>query len=253
MTMKLEEFFHQYKKVALAFSGGVDSAFVLYSAVKYGADVAPYFVKSQFQPEFERADARRLAAQLGVTLHELDVNVLQFDEVTANPADRCYYCKRRIMGTIRAAAAADGYDVLVDGTNASDDGGDRPGMKVLSEAHILSPLRLCGLTKEMVRQQSGEAGLFTWNKPAYACLATRVPTGETITAEKLAAVEKSEAFLFSLGFTDFRVRLRDGGALLQFTAKQQKKAKDELEAIQAELSKYFGVIRLDPKARMESK
>lgn len=156
------------------------------------------------------------------------------------------------MGAIRAAAAADGYDTLIDGTNASDDGGDRPGMKVLREQNILSPLRLCGITKSEVRARSREAGLFTWNKPAYACLATRVPTGERISGEKLEAVEKSEEYLFSLGFTDFRVRLRDGGALLQFTAKQQEKAQSELEKIKAELSKYFGVIKLDPKARAES-
>ena len=87
---------------------------------------------------------------------------------------------------------------------------------------------------------------------AYACLATRVPTGERISGEKLEAVEKSEEYLFSLGFTNFRVRLRDGGALLQFTAKQQEKAQAELEKIKTELSKYFGVIKLDPKARAES-
>lgn len=250
--MELKEFFQQYPKIALAFSGGADSAFVLYTAVQCGADIAPYFVKSQFQPEFERADARRLAAQLGVPLRELDVDVLQFGDVTANPANRCYFCKRRIMGAIRAAAAADGYDVLVDGTNASDDGGDRPGMQVLREAHILSPLRLCGVTKAEVRRRSKDAGLFTWNKPAYACLATRVPTGEPITAEKLTAVERSEAYLFSLGFTDFRVRLRDGGALLQFTQKQQAAAHAQWGAILAGLSGDFSVIQLDPKARAES-
>lgn len=251
--MELRDFFQQNSKIALAFSGGADSAFVMYSAVQCGADIAPYFVKSQFQPEFERADARKLAAQLGVTLHELNVDVLQFHDVTANPADRCYYCKRRIMGAIRTAAAADGYDVLVDGTNASDDGGDRPGMKVLAEASILSPLRLCGVTKAEVRRRSEEAGLFTWNKPAYACLATRVPTGETITAEKLWAVEESEAFLFSLGFTDFRVRLRNGGALLQFPEKQRPQVLVQWDAIVAGLSCYFPVIKLDPKARAESK
>ena len=250
--MNINEFFNEHRKVALAFSGGADSAYLLYAAVKCGTDIAPYFVKSQFQPEFERNDAHRLAEQLGVELHEISVDVLQFDEVTDNPPDRCYYCKRRIMGTIRAAAAADGYDTLIDGTNASDDGGDRPGMKVLREQNILSPLRLCGITKSEVCARSCEAGLFTWNKPAYACLATRVPTGERISGEKLEAVEKSEEYLFSLGFTDFRVRLCDGGALLQFTAKQQKKAQAELEKIKTELSKYFGVIKLDPKARAES-
>lgn len=251
--MKLNEFFDEHKKIALAFSGGADSAYLLFAAVACGADVQPYYVKSQFQPEFEHEDARKLAKHLGVTLREINVDILQFDEVTVNHANRCYYCKKRIMGAIRAAAKADGYDTIIDGTNASDDGGDRPGMKVLAEENILSPLKLCGITKAKLRELSHEAGLFTWNKPAYACLATRVPTGEKITAEKLTAVEQSESYLFSLGFTDFRVRLRDGGALLQFTAKQHKKAEDKFETITAELSKFFDTIKLDPKAREESK
>ena len=251
--MDLKEFFTEHNKIALAFSGGADSSYLLYAAVASGADVQPYYVKSQFQPEFEHEDARKLAAELGVTLREISIDVLQFDEVTANPASRCYYCKKRIMGAIRKAASADGYDTIIDGTNASDDGGDRPGMRVLTEEHILSPLRMCGITKAELRRLSREAGLFTWDKPAYACLATRVLTGEKITAEKLAAVEQSESYLFSLGFTDFRVRLRDGGALLQFTEKQHKRAENELEAIKAELSKHFAVIKLDPKARAESK
>lgn len=251
--MKLNEFFDERKKIALAFSGGADSAYLLFAAVACGADVQPYYVKSQFQPEFEHEDARKLAKHLGVTLREINVDILQFDEVTVNHANRCYYCKKRIMGAIRAAAKADGYDTIIDGTNASDDGGDRPGMKVLAEENILSPLKLCGITKAKLRELSHEAGLFTWNKPAYACLATRVPTGEKITAEKLTAVEQSESYLFSLGFTDFRVRLRDGGALLQFTAKQHKKAEDKFETITPELSKFFDTIKLDPKAREESK
>lgn len=251
--MKLNEFFDERKKIALAFSGGADSAYLLFAAVACGADVQPYYVKSQFQPEFEHEDARKLAKHLGVTLREINVDILQFDEVTVNHANRCYYCKKRIMGAIRAAAKADGYDTIIDGTNASDDGGDRPGMKVLAEENILSPLKLCGITKAKLRELSHEARLFTWNKPAYACLATRVPTGEKITAEKLTAVEQSESYLFSLGFTDFRVRLRDGGALLQFTAKQHKKAEDKFETITAELSKFFDTIKLDPKAREESK
>lgn len=140
----------------------------------------------------------------------VNADILQYDEVTANPGNRCYFCKKRIMGAIRAAAVADGYETMIDGTNASDECGDRPGMKVLEEQHILSPLRICGLTKSDVRRLSKEAGLFTWDKPAYACLATRILAGEKITAEKLKAIEESEAVLFAMGFSDFRVRLRDG-------------------------------------------
>ncbi len=251
--MELKEFFNEHNRVALAFSGGADSSYLLYAAVACGADVQPYYVKSQFQPEFEKEDARRLVAEMGVLLREISLDVLLLDEVAANPSNRCYYCKKHIMGAIRAAAAADGYDTIIDGTNASDDGGDRPGMKALGEENILSPLRLCGISKTELRRLSREAGLFTWNKPAYACLATRVQSGERITAEKLTAVEESESYLFSIGFTDFRVRLRDGGALLQFTEKQHKRAETELDTITAELSKHFAAVRLDPQAREDSK
>lgn len=251
--MQLNEFFYKHRKVALAFSGGADSAYLLYAAKENGADVQPYYVKSQFQPKFEHEDAIKLTAELGVALKVISIDILQLDEVTTNPANRCYYCKKRIMGAIRREAGADGYDTIIDGTNASDDDGERPGMKALAEENILSPLRLCGMTKEEIRRRSENAGLFTWNKPAYACLATRVPTGEKITVQKLTAVEQSESYLFSLGFTDFRVRLRDGGALLQFTEKQHERAENELEAIKAELSGLFDTVKLDPKARIESK
>lgn len=142
---------------------------------------------------------------------------------------------------------------MIDGTNASDECGDRPGMKVLEEQHILSPLRICGLTKSDVRRLSKEAGLFTWDKPAYACLATRIPAGEKITAEKLKAIDESEAVLFAMGFSDFRVRLRDGGALLQFTEEQQRRAQEMLGEITTELLKHFETIKIDLKAREKSK
>ncbi len=251
--MELKDFFSEHGRVALAFSGGADSSYLLYAAASCGADVRPYYVRTQFQPEFEREDARRLAAELNAAVHEISVDILQFDDIAGNPSNRCYYCKKRIMRAVRAAAAADGYDTVIDGTNASDDCGDRPGMRALAEEGVLSPLRLCGITKEKLRELSREAGLFTWDKPAYACLATRVPAGERITARKLAAVEESEGYLFSLGFTDFRVRLRGGVALLQFTEKQHKKAENELETIKAELSKHFAAVELDPQAREESK
>ena len=250
--MELKEFFAAHPKIALAFSGGVDSAYLLYAAKQLGAEVRAYYVKTAFQPQFELDDAKRLAEALHADMTVLLVDILSDTRVAANPANRCYFCKKSIFSSILHAASADGFTTLIDGTNASDDAGDRPGMQALRELKVYSPLRDCGLTKADVRRLSKEAGLFTWNKPAYACLATRVPTGERISGEKLEAVEKSEEYLFSLGFTDFRVRLRDGGALLQFTAKQQEKAQAELEKIKAELSKYFGVIKLDPKARAES-
>ena len=123
------------------------------------------------------------------------------------------------MGAITEAAKADGYDIVCDGTNASDDADDRPGFKALGEYGIKSPLRECGLTKEDIRKASREAGLPTWNKPAYACLATRILTGEMITGEKLLVTEKAESILYDMGFRDFRVRMRGNNALVQIRGK----------------------------------
>lgn len=251
--MELQEFFALHPKAALALSGGVDSAYLLYAAVKCGANVRPYYVKSQFQPQFEYKDAERLCRELVVEMRVINLDILSDERITANPENRCYYCKKRIMAAICAAAGRDGYALIIDGTNASDSGSDRPGMRALSEGGVLSPLRICGLSKGEIRARSKAAGLFTHDKPAYACLATRIPIGEEINAAKLEAVEKSEDFLFSLGFTDFRVRLRDGGALLQFTAEQQPRAAACFEEIERGLRPQFAVIKLDSRAREKSK
>src|SRR5690606_23266457 len=119
-------------------------------------------------------------------------------------------------------AMEEGYSVLIDGTNASDDVSDRPGMRALQELRVLSPLRMCGLTKEEIRRQSREAGLFTWNKPAYACLATRTQAGEPLTAENLRRTEEAETALHGLGFSDFRIRHRGDDALIEVTRSQMQ-------------------------------
>lgn len=247
--MNLSEFFTENQKAALAFSGGVDSAYLLYAAKAAGADVQAYYVKSAFQPQFELGDAKRLAGQLGVDMRILEVDVLASKTVADNPKDRCYYCKKLIFRTIAEAAREDGYTLLLDGTNASDEEGDRPGMRAIRELSVRSPLRECGLTKEVIRSLSKQAGLFTWNKPAYACLATRIPTGEPITKEKLAVTEAAEDYLFSLGFMDFRVRRFGGAARLQFPAKQLEKVLEKREEIIKELKQYYKAVLLDMEAR----
>ena len=214
--MTLNEFFAAHPKCALGFSGGVDSAYLLYAGVRAGADLRPYYIKTAFQPRFEQDDALRLAGELGVEVTVLELDALADPRVAANPAERCYYCKQNLFRALKARAAADGYTVLLDGTNASDEAGDRPGMRALRELEVRSPLRECGLTKADIRRLSREAGLFTWDKPAYACLATRIPTGEAITGEILARVEGAEDALFRLGYTDFRVRVFHGAARLSF-------------------------------------
>lgn len=247
--MTIKEFFVEHPKVAVAFSGGVDSAYLLYEAKKHCTEVCAYFLKSAFQPQFELNDAIRLAKELDVPLRVVEIDVLSSDVVINNPTDRCHHCKRLTFQAIWKAASDDGFSVLIDGTNASDDPKKRPGMWAISEYSVLSPLRVCGLTKEKIRQLSKEAGLFTWDKPAYACLATRVPFGEKITEEKLKATEASEDFLFSLGFKNFRVRRFGETAKIEVTSNQIEKIVDNREKILTELKKYYAGVVLDLKVR----
>lgn len=247
--MTLQEFFEQNHRIAMGFSGGVDSSYLLYAARKYGADVKAYYMKTAFQPQFEYDDAMRLAGDIGAEVTVLSEDIMQFPDVTANPEDRCYFCKNKIFGAILAAAKRDGYSVIIDGTNASDDADDRPGMKALKEMKVLSPLRLCGLTKDDVRALSKEAGLFTWDKPSYACLATRIPSGEEITAENLNRVERSEDVLRQMGFTDLRVRKRGESALIQVPEGQMKTLLEKKEQILAGIEPWFQTVFLDLKGR----
>lgn len=247
--MTLSEFFQMYPKVALAFSGGVDSAYLLYAALSCGAQVRAYYVKSAFQPQFELEDAQRLAKELNADMRVLQVDILANQHVSSNPADRCYYCKREIFTAIFDAAAEDGFSVLIDGTNASDDAGDRPGMRALREMSVRSPLRECGLTKDEVRLRSKEAGLFTWDKPAYACLATRVSAGVAITEEMLQKTEAAEDFLSSQGFSDFRVRMMGNAARLQLPEAQLPLLLEKRQAVVSELRKSYSAVLLDLEVR----
>ncbi|MCM1025763.1 MAG: ATP-dependent sacrificial sulfur transferase LarE [Roseburia sp.] len=247
--MTLQVFFKENPETAVAFSGGVDSAYLLYAAKKYGKRTRAYYVKTEFQPGFELEDGKRLAEELGAELTVLEETVLSDGMIAGNPPDRCYFCKKRIFRRIREAAEEDGFSLLLDGTNASDDAGDRPGMRALGELAVRSPLRECGLTKAEIRRLSREAGLFTWDKPAYACLATRIPAGEEITTEKLAATEAAEKYLASLGFMDFRVRWQDGHGRLQLREAQLGRLLECRREILEELKKYYKTVSLDLEVR----
>ena len=247
--MGTKDFFEKNSKIAIAFSGGVDSAYLLAEAVGSGAEVKAYYVKSQFQPEFEREDARRLAKAVGADLTEIEADVLSDETVVSNPPDRCYHCKQLIMGAILRAAKADGYETVCDGTNASDDVSDRPGFRALGELGVRSPLRECGITKDEIRQRARDLGLDVWDKPAYACLATRIGAGERITADKLRITEEAESRLFDMGFRDFRVRMRGNDALVQIAADQHDDAVRRSEEIRAAIGDLYGDVRIDPAPR----
>ena len=249
-TMNLSQFWKENPKAAIAFSGGVDSAYLLYSATQSGAKVKAYYAKTAFQPAFELEDAKKLANQLGAEMEILSIDVLSVPHVAENPKNRCYYCKTAIFSAISAAAKADGFDLLLDGTNASDEASDRPGMQALKELSVRSPLRECGLTKKEIRRLSKEAGLFTYGKPAYACLATRIPTGDTITPEKLSRTEEAEGYLHSLGLRDFRVRTLGDSARIQVTESDLETVLKNREAIVSHLKALYSGVMLDLEVRL---
>jgi uncharacterized protein len=245
----LAKFFAENSRLALAFSGGTDSSYLLYAAKKSGCDVRAYYIHSQFQPEFEFQDAKRLADELGAEMTVIEMDVLAAPIVSENPADRCYHCKRALFEALTARAKEDGFGLLIDGTNASDDAGDRPGMRALRELKIVSPLRDLGITKPMVREYARLAGLFIWDKPAYACLATRVPTGQKITGEILQKVERAENALFKMGFHDFRARVIGSAARLQFKGGEIAQAFERRAEIIKALEGDFDAVLLDLKER----
>lgn len=247
--MTLSEFFKENPNVAVAFSGGVDSAYLLYAAMKYAQRVRAYYVKSVFQPQFELDDAKKLADILKADMKIIYADVLSDENIKKNPSDRCYYCKNKIFKSILHNAEKDGFSAVIDGTNASDSSQDRPGMRALTEMKVLSPLRLCGLDKEEIRRLSKEAGLFTHDKPAYACLATRIPTGTIITEEDLKRTEICEEKLFSMGYTDFRIRAMGDCARLQIKECQTEKLIAERKEITELLKPYYKSILLDLEAR----
>jgi len=208
-------------------------------------------VNAAFQPEFELRDAQRLAEQVGGDMYILEIDVFAEgnEHILANPADRCYHCKQVIFGTLKNQAIADGFSVVIDGTNASDDADDRPGMKALEELSVRSPLKEAGITKDEIRRLSKEAGLFTWDKPSYACLATRIPVGRPLTKEVLHKVEKAEDAMFALGFSDLRVRVYHDAARIQLPANQMSNALSKRAEIKEAIKPYFPIVLLDLEER----
>ncbi len=247
--MTLQEFFAENPSVAVALSGGVDSAYLLHAASRWAQHVKAYCVASPFQPQFELDTAKALAERCSVPLEFIKLDILAVPEAAANGADRCYHCKKALFTALCHRAQQDGFSLIADGTNASDAEDDRPGMRALRELGIRSPLRECGLTKERIRALAREAGIEVWNRPAYACLATRVATGETITQELLAHIEQAENALFAIGYSDFRVRVRHGEALLQLPAEQLETAQNQWETIRQMLETHFTRATLDTKPR----
>jgi uncharacterized protein len=191
---------------AVAFSGGVDSSFLCHAAHEALGDRAiAITVASPMLPKTEIDCARDVAAKIGIRHFFIEENEID-EEVAANPKERCYFCKKIEFAAITAEAEKHGFHTVLDGSNRDDPGDYRPGLKALEELRIFSPLRAAELGKAEIRELSRRFGLPTWDKPAFACLASRIPYGERIDREKLSRVEKAEEILRDAGFRQFRVR-----------------------------------------------
>lgn len=251
--MDIKTYFRIHSKAAVAVSGGTDSAYLLYEAVKYAKEVQAWYFLTPFQHKHEAEDARRLCDHLGVKLNIIKEDVLEQTDVKRNDSQRCYHCKKNMFLRLKQASLEAGFQEVMEGTNASDSPEGRPGYRALQELGILSPLRECELTKGQIRKLSKEAGLFTASKPSNSCLATRIPEGMTITQELLEKVAACENALTDLGFSDFRVRVRkmeqENCALIQVPEDQIQKAAQLYSEVTVRMEGYFQNILLDLRPR----
>lgn len=203
-------------KLAVAFSGGVDSTYLLYKAHEVlGDDCLAVTVRSQVLTEEDYERTVEFCRKIGVRHEVIDFDVFSVAEFADNPPDRCYYCKSYDFEGIKKAALKHGITAVADGSNVDDTGDYRPGMRAMRELGIISLLKEAGLTKKDIRALSKEAGLPTWDMPAAACLASRFVYGQKITAEGLKRVELSEKFIRGLGFKGIRVRVHDNLARIE--------------------------------------
>ncbi len=212
LLKKYEDLKHYIKdlgRVAVAYSSGVDSTFLLYAAVDAlgSTDAIAITANSAAFPAREGDEANIFCKERGIKQYVYDFGAMSVPGYAANPADRCYICKKGLFTNIVRLAKEHNIEYVLEGSNVDDDGDYRPGHKAIAELGIVSPLRAVSLTKQEIRNLSEHFGLPTWNKPAYACLATRIPYGEEITEKKLKMIDAGEQCLIDNGFKQMRVRL----------------------------------------------
>ncbi|KXZ40492.1 uncharacterized protein SAMN05661008_00810 [Alkalithermobacter thermoalcaliphilus JW-YL-7 = DSM 7308] len=224
---KLKEIIKELKSVAVAFSGGVDSTFLIKVCKDVlGDNVIAVTATSSTYPEREFKESINLSKQIGVEQIVIESEETEIEGFRKNPPNRCYFCKHELFTKIRKVADEKGIENILDGSNADDLKDFRPGSKAARELNVISPLKEASLTKEDIRQLSKQLNLPTWNKPAFACLSSRFPYGEEITKEKLSMLDKGENYLRDLGFKQFRIRHHGQIARIEVSPEERVKLFD---------------------------
>jgi len=244
---ELINYLKSLEKVVLAFSGGVDSTFLLRAAKEaLGDNLKAVTIMSPYIPKWEIAEAKELVKELGVNHEIIEAPIIE--SIKYNPEDRCYLCKTAVFSMIISVAKEQGYNYVIDGTNFDDISDYRPGLRALKELEVKSPLLECKLTKEEIRGFSKELGLKTWDKPSYACLLTRIPYGDELKVEAFEKIENAEKYMMSIGFRAVRVRCHGDLARVEVNRNDRHKLFDEelLDTIATKIKECgFKYVTLD--------
>lgn len=243
----LKEILKSLQSVLIAFSGGVDSTFLAKTAFDVlGNRAIAVTVISEIHPKWEIDEAIEIAKKIGIEHKIIESSISDVPEFAENPVERCYYCKRTIFAKLKDMAEELNIKYVIDGSNFDDTGDFRPGMRALEEMKIRSPLKEAGLSKSEIRELSKRIGLPTWDKPSFACLASRIPYGEEINYAKLKAIAGAEAFIMGLGIRQFRVRHHDLIARIEVVEKDMKTILDNKEQIVKKLKELgYTYVTLD--------
>lgn len=233
--------------VAVAFSGGVDSAFLLKIAHEtLGDNVVAVTGVSLVFPKKESNEAKLFAKSIGIRHVLIDFKIDDVNSFSKNPVDRCYHCKKELFSKIKKIANKNNINFVLDGSNADDINDYRPGFKAIKELGVISPLKDAGLTKQKIRMLSKEMGLESWDKPAFACLASRFPYGTKITKKRLEIVEKAEGYIQNFGIKQYRVRFHNETARIEVLKEDFQKILDNSDKIANNFQKLgFKYITLD--------
>ena len=236
----LKNHLQELGSAVVAFSGGVDSSFLAKVCREVLGDRAiAVTIVSPMIPSWDLDDAKATASRIGIE-HVLLEKKTMDTVVRQNPANRCYHCKKTAFRAIVEIAKERGFNAVLDGSNADDTKDYRPGAKAIEELQVVCPLKTAGLNKKEIRLLSKQLGLSTWDKPAYACLATRIPYGEEITAGKLNRIERAEKYLHSLGYRQVRVRSHDKMARIELLPEERARFCDPaiLDRVSRQLKEY---------------